>query len=115
VSGPVPPNPVELLSSDAMRALIREAMAEYDFVLIDSPPMLNIADGRILAAMVEGAILVTKEGVTPRELVQQAQSHVRDAGGHLIGVVLNGVHLSLNGYYYTYDKYGRVEGAAEAD
>ncbi len=115
VSGPVPPNPAELLSSDAMRSLIREATAAYDFVLIDSPPMLNIADGRILAAMVEGAILVTKEGATPRELVQRAQGHVRDAGVHLIGVVLNGVHLSLDGYYYTYGKYGRAEGAAAAD
>jgi len=115
VSGPVPPNPAELLSSDAMRSLIREATAAYDFVLIDSPPMLNIADGRILAAMVEGAILVTKEGATPRELVQRAQGHVRDAGGHLIGVVLNSVHLSLDGYYYTYGQYGRVEEAAAAD
>jgi succinoglycan biosynthesis transport protein ExoP len=115
VSGPVPPNPAELLSSDAMRSLIREAAVEYDFVLIDSPPMFNIADGRILAAMVEGAILVTKEGATPRELVQRAQGHVRDAGGHLIGVVLNRVHLPLDGYYYTYGQYGRVENAAAAD
>jgi capsular exopolysaccharide synthesis family protein len=115
VSGPVPPNPAELLSSDAMKSLIREVTAVYDFVLIDSPPMLNVADGRILAAMVEGTILVTKEGATPRELVQRAQSHVRDAGGHLIGVVLNGVHLSLDGYYYGYGKYGRVEDAAAAD
>jgi Mrp family chromosome partitioning ATPase len=77
--------------------------------------MLNIADGRILAAMVEGAILVTKEGATPRELVQRAQGHVRDAGVHLIGVVLNGVHLSLDGYYYTYGQHERAEGAAAAD
>lgn len=115
VCGPVPPNPAELLSSDAMRLLIRAVMAAYDFVLIDSPPMLNVADGRILAAMVEGAVLVTKGGATPRELVQRAQGHVHDAGGHLIGVVLNGVHLSLDGYYYTYGRYGRGGDAAAAD
>jgi succinoglycan biosynthesis transport protein ExoP len=115
VSGPVPPNPAELLSSDAMRSLLREAATAYDFVLIDSPPLLNVADGRILAALVEGAILVTKEGATPRELVQRAQSYVREAGGHVIGVVLNGVHSSLDGYYYTYGQYGRVEDAAAAD
>jgi capsular exopolysaccharide synthesis family protein len=114
VSGPVPPNPAELLSSDAMRSLIREATAVYDFVLIDSPPMLSIADGRILAAMVEGTILVTKEGATPRDLVQRAQGHVRDAGGHLIGAVLNGVRLSLDSYYYAYGKKGRVDDAADA-
>jgi Mrp family chromosome partitioning ATPase len=53
---------------------------------------------------VEGAILVTKESSTPRELVQRAQAHVRDAGGHLIGVVLNEVRLSLDAYYYAYEK-----------
>jgi succinoglycan biosynthesis transport protein ExoP len=114
VSGPIPPNPAELLSSDAMQSLIREATAIYDFVLIDSPPMLSIADGRILAAMVEGAILVTKESATPRELVQRAQGHVRDAGGHLIGVVLNGVHSSPDDYYYAYGNDRRVEAATEA-
>jgi Mrp family chromosome partitioning ATPase len=97
-----------------MRSLVREATAIYDFVLIDSPPMLTIADGRILAAMVEGAILVTKESATPRELVQRAQDHVRDAGGHLIGVVLNGVRLSVDAYYYAYGKDGQVEDSSAA-
>ena len=106
VCGPVPPNPSELLSSDRMQMLIREAMAEYKFVLIDAPPLLNVADGRILATMVEGAILVVKGGFTPRELVQQAQLHVRDVGAHLIGVVLNDVDVRHNGYYKGYYRYG---------
>lgn len=104
--GPVPPNPSELLSSDRMQTLIREAMEKYQFVLIDAPPLLNVADGRILAAMVEGAILVVKGGFTPRELAQQAQLHVRDVGARLIGVVLNDVDLRHNGYYNSYYKYG---------
>ena len=102
----MPPNPSELLSSDRMQTLIREAMTEYQFVLIDAPPLLNVADGRILATMVEGAILVVKGGFTPRELVQQAQLHVRDVGAHLIGVVLNDVDVRHNGYYKGYYKYG---------
>jgi succinoglycan biosynthesis transport protein ExoP len=106
VCGPVPPNPSELLSSDRMQTLIREAMAEYQFVLVDAPPLLNVADGRILATMVEGAILVVKGGFTPRELVQQARSHVRDVGAHLIGVVLNDVDVRHDGYYKGYYKYG---------
>jgi capsular exopolysaccharide synthesis family protein len=116
VCGPVPPNPSELLSSDRMQTLIREAMAEYQFVLIDAPPLLNVADGRILATMVEGAILVVKGGVTPLELAQRAQLHVRDVGAHLIGVVLNDVDLRLNGYYhsyYQYSAYGESKSQAE--
>ena len=113
VCGPVPPNPSELLSSDRMQTLIREAMEKYQFVLIDAPPLLNVADGRILATMVEGAILVVKGGFTPRELAQQAQLHVRDVGAHLIGVVLNDVDVRHNGYYYNgYYKYGDSVGRA---
>jgi polysaccharide biosynthesis transport protein len=106
VCGPVPPNPSELLSSDRMQMLIREAMTKYQFVLIDAPPLLNVADGRILATMVEGAILVVKGGVTPSELAQRAQLHVRDVGAHLIGVVLNDVDIRQDGYYNGYYKYG---------
>jgi capsular exopolysaccharide synthesis family protein len=114
-SGPVPPNPAELLSSGAMRALIVEATLLYDFVLIDSAPMLNVADARVLAAMVEGAILVIKESSTSRQMAQRVQNHIRDAGVPLIGVVLNRVHLSADGYYYAYGKYGQAEdGAGEA-
>ena len=81
-------------------------MAEYQFVLVDAPPLLNVADGRILATMVEAAILVVKGGGTPRELAHQAQLHVRDVGAHLIGVVLNDVDLRHNGYYHSYYQYG---------
>ena len=103
--GPVPPNPSELLSSDRMLDLIREAMNEYQFVLLDTPPLLNVADGRILATMVDGAVLVVKGATTPRELVQRAQFHVRDVGAHLIGAVLNNVDLRHDGYYYSYYQY----------
>jgi polysaccharide biosynthesis transport protein len=116
VCGPVPPNPSELLSSDRMQLLIREAMDDYQFVLVDAPPLLNVADGRILARMVEGAILVVKGGFTPRELAQQAQLHIRDVGAHLIGVVLNDVDVRHNGYYkgyYKYGGYGESNGSAE--
>jgi capsular exopolysaccharide synthesis family protein len=106
ICGPVPPNPSELLSSDRMQQLILAAMAEYQFVLIDAPPLLNVPDGRILATMVEGTILVVRGGCTPQELAQQAQLHVRDVGARLIGVVLNDVDLRHNGYYQGYYHYG---------
>jgi polysaccharide biosynthesis transport protein len=116
VCGPVPPNPSELLSSDRMQRLILEAMDHYQFVLIDAPPLLNVTDGRILATMVEGTILVVRGGFTPQELAQQAQFHVRDVGAHLIGVVLNDVDVRHNGYYqsyYRYGSYGEIKGQIE--
>jgi len=113
VCGPVPPNPAELLSSERMRTLLREAKAEYHFVVVDSPPLLNVADSRILATMVEGVLLVVKGGATPRELAQRAQAYARDVGANLIGVVLNNldVHAGDDDYYryYHYDYYGSPE------
>jgi capsular exopolysaccharide synthesis family protein len=106
ICGPVPPNPSELLSSERMQQLIVEAMREYQFVLIDAPPLLNVTDGRILATMVDGAVLVVRGGYTPQELAQQAQFHVRDVGARLIGVVLNDVDLRHHGHYQGYYHYG---------
>jgi len=116
--GPVPPNPAELLSSESMRTLIREAMQEYDSVLLDSPPLLNVADSRILVSLVEGVVLVVKGGVTPREMVQHAQANTRSVGGNIIGVVLNNLDVrSENYYYYRYyreDDYSPRDGEAES-
>lgn len=108
VCGPVPPNPSEIISSSRMETLLREAMGKYDFVLCDSPPLLSVADGRILATMVEGAILVVKGGATPRELVRHAQLLASDVGARLIGVVLNGVNIHADDYYYSRYYYYRA-------
>ena len=109
ICGPVPPNPSELLSSERMQQLLVEAMREYPFVLIDAPPLLNVTDGRILATMVDGVVLVVRGGITPHELAQQAQFHVRDVGARLIGVVLNDVDVRQHGYYSGYYRYGYGE------
>lgn len=106
VCGPVPPNPSELLSSERMQALFRDAVSAYQFVLIDSPPLLHVADGRILSSISEGAILVVRGEATPRELVQRAGVHLRHAGARLIGVVLNAVDFHREGYYSGYYNYG---------
>ncbi|MFQ5926343.1 MAG: GumC family protein [Terriglobia bacterium] len=103
--GPVPPNPAELLSSERMRTLVREAIANYQFVLLDSPPLLNVADARILAILVEGVVLVVQGGATPRELAQRAQFHARDVGANVIGVVLNNLDVHADDYYYYYYRY----------
>ena len=113
ICGPVPPNPSELLSSDRMQQLLVEAMREYQFVLIDAPPLLNVTDGRILATMVDGAVLVVRGGYTPQGLAQQAQFHVQDVGARLIGVVLNDVDLRHQGYYQGYYHYGSLDEVGE--
>lgn len=98
--GPVPDNPSELLSSDRMRSMIQESMATYRFVILDSPPLLNRADSRILGSMAGATILVVKGGDTPRQVVQYAESQARSGGANIIGVVLNNLESSLNDYSY---------------
>ncbi len=119
VCGPTPPNPAELLSSERMQRLLREAMVEYDFVVMDSPPLLNVADSRILATLVDGVLLVVKGGATPRELALRAQAHSRDVGAHVIGAVLNNVDVRSGGdyyyRYYHYDYYGEHAEEAESE
>ncbi len=118
--GPAPPNPAELLSSDRMQTLIREAVAQYTTVVVDSPPLLNVADSRVLATQVEGVVLVVKGNVTPRELAQRARAYARDVGANLIGVVLNNIDVRSGDYsyyrYYHYDGYGTeaTEGESES-
>lgn len=104
VSGPIPPNPAELLSSDRMKRLIKEALEEYKFVVVDSPPLLNVADSRILATLVEGVVLVIKGGETPRELARRAHAYAVDVGARVIGVVLNNIDLHREEYSY-YQQY----------
>lgn len=100
VCGPVPPNPAELLSSDRMQKLILDALEDYKFVLVDSPPLLNVSDSRILATLVEGVVLVVKGGETPRELARRAQAYVADVGARVIGAVLNNIDLHREEYSY---------------
>lgn len=102
--GPIPPNPPELLSSKAMRQLLVDAREKFDFVLLDSPPILAVSDGRILASVTDGVILVAHGGKTPRELVNGAKVHLFQANAHVVGVALNQVDLSATGY-------GRYSGA----
>ena len=121
VCGPVPPNPSELIFSTPMRGLIQGASAEYDLVLLDAPPLLDVADGRILSTIVEGTIMVVKGSATPREMVRRAEIYISEVGGHLIGVVLNDVNLRRDGYhyysgykYYSYDLTDRSSRKSDA-
>jgi capsular exopolysaccharide synthesis family protein len=104
--GPVPPNPAELLFSERARTLFREATEKYTMLVLDSPPILNVADSRVLSVLVDGVVIVVRGNVTPRELVRRAQAHARDAGAHVIGVVLNSIDVQRMDYYsYGYSQH----------
>jgi receptor protein-tyrosine kinase len=106
-SGPTPPNPGELLASSQMRALIDTLRAENDFVLVDSPPLLPVADAAGLAPLVDGVLLSVHYGRTTKEQLRQAAVTLERVGARLLGVVLNIVpprtELGMTyGYGYSY-------------
>jgi capsular exopolysaccharide synthesis family protein len=106
-SGPLPPNPSELLGSQRMQELVGRLEAHADVVLFDSPPILPVTDAAILTNLVDGTILVTDAGGTRREMAQHAKQDLDQVGANILGVSLN--RISLNGgsghYYYYYHYY----------
>jgi capsular exopolysaccharide synthesis family protein len=110
-SGSRPPNPVELLDSDMMRKFLERAANEFDFVVIDSPPSLNMADASVLTPYVDGVIMVVQPGKTPREAVRRVKERLIEVQGNLLGTVLNNPIKSAQaryghryGYEYGYGK-----------
>ncbi len=105
-SGPVPPNPAELLASRKMARALKEFQARYDYVILDSPPMLNMADASILSRLADVTILVIGYGDTTREEVAKVHQQLQMAKADLIGVVINGIppHLDPYGYYGYYEE-----------
>jgi non-specific protein-tyrosine kinase len=106
-SGPIPPNPSELLGSDHMSQLIRDLERRTDLVLIDAPPLLPVTDGAVLSKVASGAILVVRSGRTTREQVTRAFETLHAVDAHLFGVVLNmaatkGPDAYRYGYGYGY-------------
>ena len=105
-SGPVPPNPAELLASRKMAKALKEFQQRYDYVVLDSPPMTNIADAAILAQLSDATIMVVAYGETTREEAIKVHQQLQMAKANLIGVVINGIpeHLDPYGYYGYYQE-----------
>jgi succinoglycan biosynthesis transport protein ExoP len=101
-SGPLPPNPAELLGSERMAAVIEELKAQADMVLLDSPPALVVADALILSARVDGVLLVNDVGRTRRSETRQVAEEFRCVRANLLGVVLNRLPRRRGGYYQDY-------------
>ena len=110
-SGPIPPNPSELVGSKKMAALIAAAREAYDYVLIDSPPVYTVTDASLLASMVDGVLLVVKTASTKLEMVQEAKAQLEKVSAKIIGVIMNQVDIKGSNYYYHYYYYNRSEAA----
>jgi succinoglycan biosynthesis transport protein ExoP len=105
-SGGLPPNPAELAGSDHMRELLHTLAQQADVVLLDSPPLLAVADAIALAQAVDGVLLVVVAGRTQRQTARQAVEGLRQVGANLVGVVLNAVP-TRKGSYDRYREYYR--------
>lgn len=100
-SGPVPPNPAELLGSDEMRKLLGILAERFGHIIIDSPPAISFTDASILSTMVDGVVLVVHSGRSSRAVVRRAKQQLLDVGAHIFGVVLNNVKVEAQDYYYS--------------
>jgi capsular exopolysaccharide synthesis family protein len=113
-SGPIPPNPAELVGSDQMRRLMTALQSRYNYVVVDSPPISSFTDGVLIATMVDGVLLVVHGGKSSRHIVRRSKQLLSDVGSKVFGVVLNNVNLQSHDYYYYQSYYGRKYYAKEA-
>jgi capsular exopolysaccharide synthesis family protein len=104
-TGPIPPNPADLLSSRKLTELIAELRTRYKFVVIDSPPIMAATDAVILSVLVDGVLLVVRSGETPKEAFTRTRDLLAGVKCHMLGVVLNAVDASSPDYYYSYRYY----------
>jgi protein-tyrosine kinase len=102
-SGPIPPNPAELLGSERMTALLKRLEERFDMVIVDTPPVLAVTDAAVLAPKVGGVVLVVRSGQVPRQQVVRAKEALEAVRARLLGVVLGAVKQEgPEGYYYYY-------------
>ena len=106
-SGAKPPNPAELVQSDAMKTTLDKLRGRYDLIIVDAPPLLPVTDGALLSAEADGAILIVRHGKTTKDQVAQAARHLAAVDATLLGTVLNmtrqrGGRGNAYGYSYGY-------------
>lgn len=101
-SGPIPPNPAELLTSSELKVLLEDLKQSYDLVIFDAPPVLPVTDAQIISNLMDGTVLVVNSGETEKDGVVKAKELLEKSKANLLGVVLNNVTLEDNNYYYRY-------------
>ncbi|WP_432822912.1 GumC family protein [Trichloromonas sp.] len=115
-AGPIPPNPSELLSSRLMPQLLERLSQDYDVIVIDSPPLLSVADSRILTRIVDGTVLVTRARKTTYHMASRALKLLTDINSPVLGLVINALEFKKSDYYYQYyyASYGNYSNYGEA-
>jgi capsular exopolysaccharide synthesis family protein len=98
-SGPIPPNPAELLCSTKMEDLVKRLRQDFDHIIIDSPPILPVTDATIVSSLVDGVVMIVECEMTSRAALSRACRIIEHAGGRIIGTVLNKVDAARDGYY----------------
>ncbi len=109
-TGPLPPNPSELLGSQRMARLVEQLKQEADVIVFDSPPSLAVADASVLATQADGVLIVADAGHTRRKMAREAVERFRQVGANLLGVALNRLKSGRGGYSYYYYHYYYGEG-----
>jgi len=112
-SGPIPPNPSELIGSSLFKEMMQTLEARFDHVVVDSPPVLGFADTAVLSTHVDGMILVSLSGKTPRETLQRARDLLYQVNAKILGVVINRVNIRRSDYGYYYYRYHYYYGKEE--
>ena len=108
-SGPIPPNPAELLSSARMNMVMKMLSKQFDLVIYDVPPVNSVTDAQIMAGKVDGAILVVRSGYVRKEEVKAATEALKNVDANVLGYVLNDVDRKEKGGYYSYSYYRHEE------
>lgn len=106
-SGPLPPNPSELLGTERMKTLLGEMASRYDYVFLDMPPMCVVADALVVAPYSAGVVLVARQRQTTYGEVQECLERVEQIGAKTLGVVITDVNIDNVGYYARFGHYGR--------
>ncbi len=105
-SGPIPPNPAELIGSEQMNRLLKTLERNFTHIVIDSPPIASFTDGVLIASIVNGVLLVVHAGKSSRGIVRRSRQLLYEVGAKIFGVVLNNVNIkSQDGYYYYHNYY----------
>jgi capsular exopolysaccharide synthesis family protein len=113
-SGPTPPNPSEVLASSYVRDVIRSLLDKVDYVVIDTAPLLPVADGSEVAALADGTLLVARHGLTTDNNVKRSVATLHRVDAKLLGVVLNRMPLKRNRNEYGYTYYRETDNATHA-
>ncbi|MCM3174495.1 MULTISPECIES: CpsD/CapB family tyrosine-protein kinase [Paenibacillus] len=103
-SGPIPPNPSEMIGSNRMKNLMNDLQAKYDVIMFDTPPVLAVTDALIVSSFCDGVLLVVNSGKVKKELVKKTKAHLEHVNARILGAILNNIKTTSNSVSYYGEK-----------